>query len=330
MKNIKSFKKFNEDLDPQVSELFWQSKLLGTLGYLASFGLSYLLFKYMRGESEKKSLEMAKQTSSEVRNSDEMRDVLIKVIGDEKIQSLLSSYKDKIENRTITFNEMKTLSEEMKNLLGDILTVDEWRFCDDVIDTLSKEPGQSKSRLTKNFTNEEKDILQRYGLQEKSDIEFSSTDGKIQIFKNFDDTNLVYYIFQKEMIEYSGNSIFSGPGREVKLKSGQYKDLEKCINASITDDQIIDNLYRMIKEHKTMFRRSRKKDIIDLLDSIKTKEEMHSIITDYREKYNVDLIELFDEIHNSYDDNEFLSSFYKLGLITKTKKYGSHTFDKNY
>ena len=182
MKNIKSFKKFNEVLDPQVSELFWQSKLLGTLGYLASFGLSYLLFKYMRGESEKKSLEMAKQTSSEVRNSDEMRNVLIKVIGDEKIQSLLSSYKDKIENRTITFNEMKTLAEEMKNLLGDILTVDEWTFCDSIVDRLVNQPIDDVDSISDYYTEKEKEILKSYNFEEKSDKEFINKELRIEFW----------------------------------------------------------------------------------------------------------------------------------------------------
>ena len=48
--------------------------------------------------------------------------------------------------------------------------------------------------------------------------------------------------------------------------SGHYNNLENCIIGSIKDDQLIDNLYRMIKEHKTMFRRSRKSDIINLLN----------------------------------------------------------------
>ena len=331
MRKIKNYQDFiNEDLDPQVWSLFWETHLLGTLGYLASFGLSYLFFKYRNGQSEEISIEKAKENSDSIRKSDQMKNVLKKVIQNEKIKNLLNNYKDKIENRSITFNEMKTLGEEMKSLLGDILTTDEWHLCEHIIDDLSKSPDKNLNQISKGFTEEEEEILQRYSFKKRTENEYINKELGIRIFKKMDKEGSMVYEFNKQNKEFTQGSLFAAMSKEPELISGYYKDLEKCILGATTDDKLIDELHKMIKEHKTLFKRSRKKDIIDLLDSIKTKEEMHSIITDYREKYNVDLIELFDEIHNSYDDNEFLSSFYKLGLITKTKKYGSHPFDKNY
>jgi hypothetical protein len=331
MRKIKNYKDFiNEDLDPQLWSMYWESHLLGTLGYLASFGLSYLLFRYFRGQSEEKSIENAKEKSDNIRRSDEMKDVLKKVIKNENVKELLNKYKDKIENKTITFNEMKTLGEEMKNLLGDILTTDEWHLCEHIIDDLSKSPDKNLNQISKGFTEEEEELLDRYGFKKRTDNEYINQELGIRIFKKMNKEGSMVYEFNRENKEFTQGSIFAAMSKEPELISGYYKDLEKCIIGATTDDSLIDELHKMMKEQKTLFKRSRKKDIIDLLDSINNREEMFSIITDYREKYGKDLVELFDEMGNNFTENELLSPFYKLGLITKTNKYGSDQFDKNY
>ena len=144
MKTIKTYEDFiNEEINADLWSTYWESNLLGTLGYLASFGVSYYIYKYLRGYSERESVENAKKVRDVVNDSDDMRDLIIKVLKDNRIQNILSQYKEKIENKKITFNEMKTLGEEMKNILGDILTTQEWHLSQFIIDRLSKNPNES-------------------------------------------------------------------------------------------------------------------------------------------------------------------------------------------
>lgn len=235
MKIIKTYKKFNEELSPEVSELFWQSKLLGTLGYLATFGISYFVFHLINGKSKDSSLNDTKKVINKLRKNDEFKSVLTKVLDNEQIKSLLEEHKDKLENRTITYNEMKRLAEKMKQDLGDILTSDEWQLCDDLIDEILNPSVEEDSDK---FTQREIEILQRNGFEKTNSSNLGLSIGvgyertytnkelNVDIVKMYSKYIKYYYI-----IETPNNKGFFASFSPNKLKeSGRFTTIDDCID----------------------------------------------------------------------------------------------------
>jgi hypothetical protein len=228
--NIKSFKKFNEEMDPEVVKLYWESHLLGTLGYLATFGISYVVFHLINGKSKDLSVSDTKKVINKLRKNDEFKSVLSKVLDNEQIKSLLKEYEHKLDNRTITFNEMKRLAELMKQELGDFLTVNEWSLCDDLIDEILNPSDEC-------YTEKEKEILRGYKFEEKSDKEFINKELNIKILKKLSFDDDIYYEFRKENEEFKKGSFSAIMSQRPEIISDNYTDLKKCIIDSISEPQ---------------------------------------------------------------------------------------------
>lgn len=246
MKNIKSFKKFNEELDPQVSELFWQSKLLGTLGYLATFGISYFVFHLMNGKSSDTSVNDTKKVINKLRKNDDFKSVLSKVLDNQQIKILLEEYKDRLDNRTITFNEMKRLAELMKEQLGDILTVDEWKLCDDLIDSILNPTVEEESN---EFTEREIEILQRNGFESSNtsnpglsvgipyEKKYSNKELNVDIVKMSSMSIKYYYIVKSP----KNKGFFASLSPDILKESERFSNIEDCLD-SIKNNNEIDKL----------------------------------------------------------------------------------------
>jgi hypothetical protein len=238
----------------------------------------------------------------------------------------------------MTYNEMRKFTEDLKLLLGDVLTTSEWKYCDDVIDKISKsDKEEDEDIVSDSFSQREIDLLNSEGFKpstsESSNFDkFSNREMNIDIvktrhnFKIYSDepgrdfkieSRIAFKYFYEENDESNKGYIkklFPGVSSN-KIKDSQYfKSIEECLDhiKGIYKKDKSDSLYDLIKLHKKMFRKSYRNEIISFLSNISTKEEAIQIINDYNFKYDDSLV---STLRTMSDSGDFINHFRSLGLV---------------
>ena len=115
MKNIKSYNKFNEELDHHTMHLFMKLAALG--GMLAMvYGVGMLGSKKVKTKIE-----------DEAKKDSQFKEIMVKLSNDSLIQNFISEFND---NKIGDLDEFKASVEER---LRDLLSDDEHHHIDDVM-----------------------------------------------------------------------------------------------------------------------------------------------------------------------------------------------------
>ena len=334
MKTIKTYEDFvNESFG--ISGLAIGVSVLALISSIIRFGGS-LSGSYLDVKTKKQSEEEIKRLALK---DSILKNIIVKINNNQSVLNFIKPYETKLENGEMTYNEMKKFIEDLKILLGDVLTVREWEYCDDVIEQITNKKSYLEEEISEDdkdeFTKREIEKLKSEGFEpsnnENSNFntgipfekKFSNKNLKIDIIKikhntklySNDDNNLFNIAFKYfyENIEKSRGYIKSFIENNYK-ESGYFKSLQDCLDniKGLNKRSKIDDLHDLIKLHQRLFRKSYRNEIINLLSTINTKEEAIDIINDYNFKYNDSLL---STLYTMSVEGDFTKHFKKLRVI---------------
>lgn len=337
MKNLKKYEEFNESIG--LSGLAIGVSVLALISSIIRFSGSvsgvYLDVKNNKKQSEEEIKRLALKDSI-------LKNIIEKINKNQSVLNFIKPYETKLENGEMTYNEMKKFIEDLKILLGDVLTVREWEYCDDVIEQITNKKGTLEEEIDDNdsdkFTKREIETLKSNGFEpsnnENSNFntgipferKFSNKDLKIDMIKikhntkvYSKDDNKVFNIESKTAFKYFYQNIERHTGYIKSFiendykESGYFKSLQDCLDniKGLNKRSKIDDLHDLIKLHQRLFKRSQRNEIIDFLSTIDTKEEAIDIINDYNFKYDDSLL---STLNTMAVDGDFVRHFKKLGV----------------
>jgi hypothetical protein len=324
MRKIKKYQEFtNEEINlDALVDISIGVSVLGIVAGIIKIGIST---SYDISKSKAKIEEEALKDSM-------LKKIIVKINNNQKVINYINLYKSRFSQ--MTYNEMKKFTEDLKLLLGDVLTSSEWRYCDDVIDKISKPDTKEEDILDDTFNQSEIDLLNSEGFEVSNNRNsnfdtFSNREMNIDIVKtkhNFkvytDETGRYFKLESKIAFKYfyeendETNYIkkfLPGLASNKPKESIYFKSVKECLDhiKGVYKKNKSDELYDLIKLHQRPFKKSYRDEIINFLSKIITKEEAIQIINDYNFKYDDSLVSILISLSASGD---FINHFRNLGV----------------